>query len=168
MAAGGQARLYGVLDCSRAPELYEHAARLEPEASSCLFEGRLAEEVRRVSPFLVELAPADPLSRLWRTQGWGQAWGILISSRAGLPAVRRRLRHFTQVRLPDGAGPVLFRFWDPRVFRVYLPTTPPPDMAGWFQEIERYIVETPDGAGSIRYSLRNGALAAEPGPLPAA
>ena len=168
MSAPAQTRLYGVLDCSRSPELYEHAVRLEPEASSCLFEGRLDETVRRVSPFLVELSSSDPLSRLWRTQGWGQAWGILISSRAGLRDVRRRLRHFTQVRLPDGVGPVLFRFWDPRVFRVYLPTTDDSEIGGWFQDIDRYVVETPDGSGSIRYSLRGGALVSEEGPRPAA
>ena len=160
--------MYGVLDCSRAPELYEHARRLWPESSDCLFEGRLHEEVRSVSPFVVELSPSDPLSRLWRAQGWGQAWGILISSRADLAAVRRRLRHFTQVRLPDGGGPVLFRFWDPRVFRTYLPTVGTTELRGWFQDIDRYIVETPDGAGSIRYSLRGDGLAAEPGPRPAA
>ncbi|HEX8570310.1 MAG TPA: DUF4123 domain-containing protein [Caulobacteraceae bacterium] len=168
MKPSGPARLYGVLDCSRSPELYEHAARLEPEASACLFEGRLDQRVRRVSPFVVELAPADPLSRLWRTHGWGRAWGILISSRATLPQVRRRLRHFTQVRLPDGSGPVLFRFWDPRVFRVYFPTTDPSALPGWFEDVDRYIVETPDGAGSVRYSLQGQEVLEEAGPRPAA
>ena len=168
MSTPPAARLYGVLDCSRAPDLHEHAWRLEPESAGCLFEGRLDQGVRQVSPYLVELAPSDPLSTLWRTRGWGQAWGILISSRAALPALRRRLRHFTQVRLADGSGPVLFRFWDPRVFRSYMPAVPQQDLAGWFQDVDRYIVENPDGSGSIRYSLRGGALAAEPGPRPAA
>ena len=167
MSTGSAARLYGVLDCSRAPELHEHAWRLEPDSAGCLFEGKLDDVVRQVSPYVVELAPSDPLSSMWRTRGWGQAWGILISSRAGLPAVRRRLRHFTQVRLPDGSGPVLFRFWDPRVFRTYFPLVEPADAGAWFQDIDRYIVETPDGAGSIRYSLKGGSVASETGPRPA-
>ena len=167
MSGPSAARLYGVLDCSRGPDLYEHASRLEPHAAACLFEGRLDETVRRVSPFVVELGPADPLSQTWRSAGWGKAWGILLSSRAGLPAVRRRLRHFTQVRLPDGSGPVLFRFWDPRVFRVYFPLVEPRDLPGWFQDIERYVAETEDGSGSLRYTLRGGALSVEQGPRPA-
>ena len=159
-------KLYGVLDCARAPDLYEHAARLEPEAADCLFAGKLDPALRQASPFVVELAPGDPLSKLWRTQGWGQAWGILLSSNAGLPAVRRRLRHFTLVRLPDGSGPVMFRFWDPRVLRVYMPLVEPSAAADWFTDIDRYIVETEDGTGSIRYALKNGALSVSEGPRP--
>ena len=160
-------KLYGVLDCSRAPELYEHVGRLSPESADCLFAGRIAEEVRAVSPHVVELAPTDPLSRLWRTRGWGQAWGILFSSRANLPTVRRRLRHFTQAKLPGGTGPVLFRFWDPRVFRVYMPLVEPADVAAWFKDIDRYIVETEDGKGSLRYAMKGGALVSDAGPPPA-
>jgi hypothetical protein len=161
------ARLYGVLDCARAPDMYEHVARLEPESADCLFEGRLDSRVKQASPFLVELSPSDPLSRTWRGSGWGQAWGILISSSANLPILRRRLRHFTLARLPDGSGPMLFRFWDPRVFRAYLPTVEPAELSGWFEGVDRYIVETEDGQGSLRYTLKGGALVVEPGPPPA-
>jgi hypothetical protein len=160
------ARLYGVLDCSRDPGLYEHAARLAPEAADCLFAGKLAAPVLRASPHLVELAASDPLSQQWRTTGWGKAWGILISSRAPLPVLRRRLRRFTQVRLPDGSGPMLFRFWDPRVFRVFLPTVEPGEIAPWFADADRYIVETEDGRGSLRYSLEGGRLSVQQGPPP--
>ena len=166
MTSAAQARMYGVLDCSRDESLYEHAARLSPESSECLFAGKLAEEVLRASPFLVELSPADPLSRLWRTAGWGQAWGILISSRAPLPVLRRRLRRFTQVKLPDGQGPVLFRFWDPRVFRDFLPLVEPQEIDPWFADADRYIVETPDGQGSIRFGFRDGRLTTDTGPRP--
>lgn len=160
------AKLYGVLDCARAPEMYEHVARLEPESADCLFEGRLDSRVKQASPFLVELSPSDPLSRTWRGSGWGHSWGILISSSANLPTLRRRLRHFTLARLPDGSGPMLFRFWDPRVFRAYLPTVEPADLPGWFEGVDRYIVETEDGRGSLRYALKDGALVVEPGPPP--
>jgi hypothetical protein len=162
----GSTKLYGVIDCARAPEAFEHLARLEPDAADCLFAGRLDPQVRRASPFVVELAPSDPLSKLWRSSGWGKAWGLLFSSTASLPVVRRRLKHFTMVRLPDGSGPVLFRFWDPRVFRTFLPTVEPSDLSPWFEDIDRYIVETPDGAGSLRYALDGGALSVEQGPPP--
>lgn len=162
-----EVKLYGVLDCARAPETFDHVARLEPDSADCLFAGKLDPQVKRASPFLVELAPTDPLSKLWRTKGWGQAWGILISSAASLPVLRRRLRHFTMARLPDGEGPVLFRFWDPRVFRTYLPAVEPAGLGEWFDGVDRYIVETPDGSGSLRYSLRGGALSVSQGPPPA-
>ena len=162
------AKLYGVLDCARAPQMYEHVARLSPESAQCLFEGRLDEQVRRASPHLVELPSTDPLSKAWRSAGWGQAWGLLLSSSATLPVVRRRLRRFTMAKLPDGSGPVLFRFWDPRVFRGYMPLVEPEDAAAWFVDIDRYIVETEDGVGSLRFSLKGGRMAIEAGPRIAA
>ena len=158
--------LYAVLDLARAPELYEHVARLEPVGAACLFEGRLDPALVRVSPHVVELAPQDPLSVTWRGTGWGKSWGILIVSRESLAFVRRRLRHFTQARLPDGQGPVLFRFWDPRVFRVYMPLVEPTQLPPWFEGVDRYICETEDGGGSLRYALDGGALRIENGPPP--
>ncbi|HEY0301158.1 MAG TPA: DUF4123 domain-containing protein [Rhizomicrobium sp.] len=158
--------LYGILDLARAPELYEHVARLEPGAAACLFEGRLAPQLKRVSPHLVELAAGDPMAAAWRGAGWGRSWGILLQSREGLAFVRRRLRHFTQARLPDGQGPVLFRFWDPRVFRVYLPLVETADLAAWFQGIDAFLCESEDGRQALRFALRGGALAVETDPPP--
>lgn len=149
------------------PQLHEHAARLQPHSSECLFAGRLNPQLVKVSPHVVELAPSDPLSKMWRSQGWGKNWGILIVSAENLGYVRRRLRHFTQAKLPSGEGPVLFRFWDPRVFRIYMPLVEPDQLAPWFHGIERYIVESEDGTGSLRYSLSSGKLSVQQGPAPA-
>lgn len=161
-------RLYGVLDCAMEPSLYEHVQRLQPEQAACLYMGRIDPQILSVSPHLVELNPDDPLSRRWRAEGWGQSWGLLLSARADLAAIRRRLRHFTMARLPNGEGPVLFRFWDPRVFRVYMPLVEPGDLKDWFQGIDLFVAETQDGTGSIRYSLEGGALKIEAGRRPAA
>ena len=153
--------LYAIVDPASEPALYEHAARLEPASAACLFEGRIAPQLKQVSPHLVELAPGDPLSALWQREGWGKAWGIFLTSSLGLMQVRRRLRHFTQARLPSGEGPVLFRFWDPRVLRVYMPLVEPDQAAEWFKGIESFTAESEDGKGSFRYALRGGAVAVE-------
>ena len=160
--------LYAILDLAADSALHAHVQRLEPQSCACLFEGKLDPAVKAASPHVVELTPDDPLSRLWRGKGWGQSWGLLLSSTASLPVVRRRLRHFTLARLPDGVGPVLFRFWDPRVFRTWMPLVEPQDLGGWFTDIDGYIVETEDGAGSLRYSLNGGRLSIDTLPRPAA
>ena len=160
--------LYGILDCAVDPSLYDQIDALPSGRSACLFEGNLAPKVRAASPHLIELSATDPLSKLWRSQGWGKNWGILLTSEEPLMTVRRRLRHFTQVKLPDGAGPVMFRFWDPRVFRVYMPKVDAADAPAWFSDIDRYIVETEDGKGSLRFSLNGERVAIQPGPPPAA
>ena len=159
-------RLFAVLDCAVDPRLYDHAARLEPQMSRCLFQGRLHPAVKQVSPHLVELTPDDPLTRLWRAEGWGAHWGVWISSGASLHQVWRRLRHFTQATLPSGEGPLLFRFWDPRVLRSFLPLVEPDQIGDWFEDLDAYLVEAPDGVGALQFELRGGALTSSPQPAP--
>lgn len=154
--------LYGILDLARAPQLCDHVERLAPASAACLFEGKLDPMVARASPHLVELASGDPLTAAWRSVGWGRSWGILLMSREPLSFVRRRLRHFTQARLPDGQGPVLFRFWDPRVFRVYMPLVEQDALPPWFEGIERYVCESEDGRAAQSYALEGGALRIAP------
>jgi len=71
--------------------------------------------------------------------------------------VRRHLRQFLQAQLPDGRV-VLFRFYDPRVWRTYLPTCEPVELQRWFTGIDEYGAEAPSGNGTIVYRLDNGAL----------
>ena len=141
------------------PRLHEHAARLQPGSARRLCIGNLHPEVKKVSPHLVELHADDPLTRLWQGEGWGQNWGLWIESRTDLHAIHRRMRHFTQAKLPSGEGPVLFRFWDPRVFRVYMPLVEAADLAAWFQDIDGYVAEAEDGKGAVRYRLEGSNLA---------
>ena len=154
---------FAILDCAVDPRLYEHAARLEPGGAMCLFIGKLHPEVKKVSPHLVELTPDDPLTQLWRGEGWGRSWGLWIEARSDLFTIWRRMRHFTQAKLPSGEGPVLFRFWDPRVFRVYMPLVEPEELAPWYEALDAYVAEDEDedGRGAVRYSLRGGALNVE-------
>jgi len=150
--------LYGILDCAVDPSLYAHVQRLSPFSAECLFAGPFERELLEASPHLVALTPSDPLTQLWRSEGWGMNWGILLFAPGNIAQVRRRLRHFTQARLPSGEGPLLFRFWDPRVFRTYVPLVEPDQLPHWFEGIDTYVVEKPDGAGSLRYTLEDGQL----------
>ncbi len=159
--------LYGILDCAVDKSLHGRVEALPSGRAVCLYEGKLPPRIAAVAPYLVELTPTDPLSRAWRAEGWGANWGLLLSSDESLTRVRRRLRHFTQVRLPDGSGPVLFRFWDPRVFRAYMPLAEPEQAQAWFTDIDRYIVETEGGKGSLSFTFDGGAVAVRPGPPPA-
>ena len=71
--------------------------------------------------------------------------------------VRRHLRQFLQAQLPDGRV-VLFRFYDPRVWRTYLPTCEPAELQRWFTGIDEYGADAPSGNGTIVYRLDNGTL----------
>ena len=133
--------LYGIVDTARDRGLYERvAATLE---HVCLFAGELPAPLRRTAPYLVNLSRNPDFVALWRRQ-WGQSWGILCASPADLVALRRHFRRFLQAKLPDGSV-VLFRFYDPRVLRAYLPSCEAAQLRAWFACVDAFRVETDRG-----------------------
>ena len=138
--------LYAIVDAARDPAL--HGWVLGCPERVCLFAGKLKPPLDRVAPYLVQLGGGTELARQWQRQGWGASWGILLHSARTLEQLRRHFRRFLQAMLPDGRV-VLFRFYDPRVFRVYLATLEPAERAEWFKGIEEYRVETETGDGTL-------------------
>ncbi|MFS0738570.1 DUF4123 domain-containing protein [Sphingomonas sp. 1P06PA] len=138
-------QVYGILDCARSPGLYPLIRELDPLDAPCLFTGDIGEDMRRVSPFIFALAAAPKIADIWGAQGLGRSWGIFLTSPMGLDAVRRHIRHFLQVRLPDGVGPVLFRMWDPRVLHPFLGATPPDQLEQMFAKVSSFVIETEAG-----------------------
>lgn len=131
-------KLFGIVDTARDIKLYPVV--LQSPHAVCLFAGKLSEPMKRVAPYLVELTDDTPLKYLWRSHGWEQAWGILLRSPLGLDELRRHLRKFLLAQLPDGEA-VFFRFYDPRVWRVYWPSCAPEEQARWLQGIDEFIAE---------------------------
>jgi hypothetical protein len=150
--------LYAVVDCARDNHIYDlvHQA-LFP---ACLFMTDIVSPMGRNAPYLVPVEHAETLIESWRKAGRGESWGIFLRSSEERARLRQRLRTFNQAKLPDGRV-VLFRWWDPRVFRVYMPTCDADDLKQWFASVEEYICETEDGSGFTIYRHRDGTLAQE-------
>jgi hypothetical protein len=88
---------------------------------SCLYAGTLARELEMAAPHLVQLEHRNPHSQELIESAWGNSWGVFLKCNGELEAVRRHFRQFLSVQ--DTSGKLLvFRFYDPRVLRVYLPT----------------------------------------------
>lgn len=131
-------QLYGVVDCARDPRLYDLVQSC-PE-QTCLFSGRLTEKLVRASPHLVRLGQDTPFTLIWRSEGWGKAWGILLRSDLDIVRLRRHLKKFLTAELPTGQK-VLFRFYDPRVWRVYWPSLTDDERSAWLDGVESFTVE---------------------------
>lgn len=134
--------LYGIIDAAQDERLYGLIAGTPHH--DCLFAGKLDDETRRASPYLVKLDTAPKLLSMWQTEGRGRNWGIQCFSEFILDDVRRHFRHFLQARLPDGSI-ALFRFYDPRIFSAYLPTCDGADLRRWFDAVDEYVTETHEG-----------------------
>ncbi len=146
--------LFAVVDAS-VDGLYDLI--VETGQHACLFGGKLDPGVVRASPHLVRLQDESKLAQAWGREGVGQNWGIKCIADASFGDVRRHFRNLLQIELPDGQVG-LFRFWDPRVWRVYLPTCSPPDLQQWFSAVDEYLCEAPNASGTLSYSMRDGLL----------
>ncbi len=152
--------VYAVADCARAPFLYPLIQQIHPMEAYCLLGAKTPEPLREVGAFLFPAARSAPIMARWKQEGLGRSWGIFLTSPLGFDEVRRHLKRFLQVKLPDGTGPVLFRLWDPRVLHPFLHATEAGQLAQLFARVSSYVVETP--AGLERLTFDGQALRAMP------
>lgn len=150
---------YGIVDTAQDPRLYDAVVQAPHHAS--LFSGELHPALAKAAPYLVDLDTAPALAASWRSEGWGRNWGVVCRSSRSLDDLRRHFARFLVSALPDGSS-ALFRFYDPRVLRAYLPTADGAALARWFDGIDEIVVVAADGVGSHQLALRNGRLAAHP------
>ncbi len=103
--------------------------RIEPLVNNshlehdCLFAGQMSYALRRAAPHIVKLEPDATFTHTLLSKGWGNAWGIFVIGKAQLTlsSVRHHFRRIARVQGTNGKT-MLFRYYDPRVFRVFLPT----------------------------------------------
>ena len=87
----------------------------------CLFKGKSAQEMRDLSPWLVELEPNHRLTRALFSNGdasgdlWHYNLGPIIRCAAEFKAVWRHLRRFVRLRRSDTPDWLYFRFWEEHV-----------------------------------------------------
>ena len=145
---------FAVVDAARHPNLHglvSHCREQRP-----LFAEPVDKALVQHSPYLAALREDEPLLATWRQHGIGQSWGVLVEATADFASLQRHLRQFLRVKLPDGSI-VLFRFYDPRVLRVFLPSAPPEQLAQFFEGILQFVVDAEDG-GQHSFRFRQGHL----------
>jgi len=151
--------LYALLDAARDGRI----ARLldqSPEEHASLYEGPQGEELAEVAPYLVRLEPHSPLLAELLRRGWGNAWGLYLFSEEPFRLVRRHFRHFLKVRTEEGRE-LYFRFYDPRVLRVFLPTCRPDEVLQLFGPVTRFVVEGTDASKALIFSASPAGLHVE-------
>ena len=130
---------YAVLDGASIPDLLEHLETDAPEYV-CLYRGELSEDLEAAAPYLVRILPDTPFTEWLLTEGWGNHWGIFALSKADMREMRKHFRTFLIVKDPEGKQ-IYFRYYDPRVLRIYLPTTNEEEKRHVFGPITSYCFE---------------------------
>ena len=115
---GGRA-LFAVLDPARAQEIRALLGRSGEEHGS-LLRGRDGQRLATHAPQLVELPMGSPFLGTLLDEAWGKSWGILLASEHPYEQVLAALQRVLIIEIPGGKS-ALFRFYDPRVLRAFLP-----------------------------------------------
>ena len=140
--------VYAVLDGARVGEdLLPKLSEWDVE-HVCLYRGELAPDLAACAPYLVRIEKSGEFLAWLLKSGWGKDWGIFLASGADMILMRRHLRRFLIVASPEGKR-LYFRYYDPRVLRVYLPTCSPSEARHVFGPIQQYLVEGPEAKPGI-------------------
>jgi len=156
----GETSVFAVLDGASIPDLVKSLYEHEPEYC-CLYRGELQPDMASVAPYLVRLEADDEFSELVFREGWGAHWGIFVVSQATLRALRDHFREFHTVELPDQRT-VLFRYYDPRVLRNFLPACNAAELATFFGPVQSFVVEGEAPENGVKFALAGKALKPEP------
>src|SRR5262249_54263324 len=108
--------LFAVLDAARNPMVLALLFQAKDRWQS-LYEGVEGDRLAAAAPYLVQLPKPSPLLETLARD----AWGIYLTCDQPFEAVRKHLRRFLLVTDEEGEE-LYFRYYDPRVLRVYLPT----------------------------------------------
>jgi hypothetical protein len=131
--------LFALLDSSRDPRILNLLRESRDEFES-LFQGEQGQKLAHFAPYLVRLSPESPLLEILIGQGWSKSWGVYITCDKSFQEIRSHLRRCLMVKLPDGRR-VYFRYYDPRVLRVYLPTCSSEESKQIFGPVKCYTME---------------------------
>jgi Domain of unknown function (DUF4123) len=147
-------RLYGAVDGSR-------------QDRCCLYSvGRrwggqdLPWQLLMAGPYLLELDPDEECTRFLLRHGWHRHWAIFFRSDTGIQNLRLHFRDLLTVRDEKGKQ-LMFRYYDPRVLRAYLPTCLSRELRTVFGQVGVFIVPGDDPMTAILFGFDGTKLSTE-------
>ena len=143
-------QVYALLDGASVPGLLDRLYAAPRPQFECLLFGELTPDMAEVAPYLVRLERDSALTEWTLAYGWGNHWGSFAVARCDLRSLWFHLRTLNVVYGPEGR-PMLFRYYDPRVLRIFLPTCSAEQIAQMFGPTERFVAEG-EGEGDVAAS----------------
>ena len=142
--------LYALLDAAREPSVLKVIYESKEEFQS-LYEGTQGSQLAHFAPYLIRIPQKSPLIQTLAQQAWSKSWGVFVTCDKPLRELRTHFRHFLNVRLFDGTT-VYFRFYDPRVLRLFLPTCLPEEITQFFGPVKEFLMEAEDPSTALHFT----------------
>ena len=129
--------VYAVIDGAACPDLRFKIYDWEPK-SHCLWRGELAPDMQEVAPYLVQLEQTSSFTDWLLEKGWANNWNIFVESPLEDDVFQQQIRKLLTVESPEGK-PLMFRFYDPRVLKMYTETMTNEQAPDFFAGVLRFI-----------------------------
>jgi hypothetical protein len=142
--------LYALLDASREPSVLKVILESKEEHQS-LYEGAQGAQLAHFAPYLVRVPQKSSLLDTLAQQAWSKSWGVFLTCDKPLKELRTHFRHFLLVKLPDGKQ-VYFRYYDPRVLRLFLPTCLPEETTQFFGPVKQFLLEAENPTIALHFT----------------
>lgn len=136
---GPDEHLYALVDAARDSYLALSAFSRFGIKTYSLFEGNMAPLLDHVAPHLVPVSIDSKYLELL-SERLGSSVGILLLTQEEPKELHKHLRQIFEAIDEDG-NEYFFRYFDPRILRVYLPTCTDFEAEIFFGPIQRIIVE---------------------------
>ena len=155
-----QSATYLLLDAAH-PDMPLPEAAAKNAAHDSLYRGTEDEKLAHVAPYLFHFSANTPFAGWYLANGWGASWGVLLKSSWPMGELQKHFRKFLTVKTETGEE-LYFRFYDPRVLRMFLPTCDALQIRELFgNAIDFFIVESEAPGEALRFSQQNGVLRTE-------
>lgn len=129
--------VYTVIDGASVPALLAKLEEYEPE-STCLFRGELTFDLAEAAPYLVKLEEDNLFSEWIVQESIDTPCCVYAYSEDDFFTLRKHFRSLLKVESPEGKI-LHFRYYDPRVMEVYLPTCTVKDNDVIFNKVKTYL-----------------------------
>jgi len=149
-------RDYILLDGARL-EANLYAAKELNKKHISLYKGSVDEDLADVGPYLFTFDKQSEFGNWCVSNGWGEAWGVILVTSADIEICVRYFKSILMVKTEEGQE-LYFRFYDPRVLKIFLPTCDKKQIIEFFGPIESFIVEGDTKEEAIRLWQQNGIL----------
>lgn len=164
--AGTSEKLFAVLDGARDSKVFG-AVDASYQDKYCLYSGDkrwpgddLSWDLVGISPYLVEMEKGTDLTHFVLRNGWCENWGVFCRSDASIGTLRNHLRGLLVVR-SESKRKMMFRFYDPRVLRMYLPTCTASELRTVFGPVNAFVVPGADPSTAVEYRFDGTQLVQE-------
>ncbi len=137
---GSRHDVYAVVDGASLPGLLAKLEEHEPK-NTCLFRGELPFDLAEAAPYLVKLEKENKFSNWLLDESLEEPCCIYAKTtvKDDFIQFRRHFRSFLRVESPEGKS-LLFRYYDPRVMKTYLPICTVEDNDILFKDIDSYLL----------------------------